>query len=492
VWRQVSQFGHLTRERQNFVSLRTVTRLKQCVLGSGDASALVQRVTAVSIPRASGIAPPKPVKTGSAPAHSDAAGNSAFTVELQTAIEERKPGTKDAKQDGGKPATDKKKDDLVPQAPVVALPQPIVQPQLAGAFGLPSGGVDPGAKTDSAPIQVTSDQPPPDTSALNMPLKAPTPPADAVKTDPKTQIAFALRLADLTPNREAVKPDLKTPPAFTPEDPTAQRSAIAVKDTPQPAADTKIDLPLKTIQPATSVIVAVPPREGAAPDSGAPTGGGASDQGAPRHTPPPPLTDLKSFRQAGAALEPMKTASKETPLQTSAPTLVTVAAEQPATQPSNRLTATPSVDVAAPLDLARPNPASKVTDVSVSIPVPRADSTGDDRIAIRMLQRGAEIHVSVRTPDTQLAQSLRQDLSKLATGLDQGGFRTETWRPAATTSTAQSNSNPQHESPAGNPNGDAAGSGSRSAGQGGQGEQKRRQQDERPRWVAELEQQQHQ
>src|SRR5260370_40368083 len=142
---RVSQFGHLTRERQNFVSLRTVTRLKHCVLRSGDASALVQRVTVVSIPRATGIAPPKFVKTGSAPA----AGNSIFRSELQTAIEERKPGTKDAKQEGGKPATEKKKDDLAPQAPVVGVPQPIVQPQPAAAFGLPSAGVDPGANTDS-------------------------------------------------------------------------------------------------------------------------------------------------------------------------------------------------------------------------------------------------------------------------------------------------------------------------------------------------------
>lgn len=488
----MSQFGHLTRGRQNFVSLRTVTRLKRCVLGSGDASALVQRVTAVSIPRASGIAPPKPAKTSSTPA----VGNSAFTNELQTAIEERKPGTQEAKQQGGKPVPEKKKDDPAFPAPVVGVLQPAVQAQPAAAFGLPSAGIEPGAKTDSAPMQVAIDQPPPDTSAAKVTLQAPTPPADAVATDQKTPLAFALRLADRTPNRETVQPDLKTPAASEPDDPTPQPPVMAVKDTPQAVADTKIDLPVKTpvktIEPAPSMIVAAPQREGA-PESGTHPGGGASDQGAPRHTPPQPLSDLKSFRQAGAALEPVKSASKETPLPSPGPAAVTMAADQPAPQPSNRLTATTSIDHApAPLEVARPNPASKVTDVSVTIPVPRADATGDDRIAIRMLQRGAEIHVSVRTPDTQLAQSLRQDLSKLSTGLDQGGFRTETWRPAATTSTAQSNASPQHESPAGNPNGDAAGSNGRSAGQGGQGEQKRRQQDERPRWVAELEQQQHQ
>jgi hypothetical protein len=103
-----------------------------------------------------------------------------------------------------------------------------------------------------------------------------------------------------------------------------------------------------------------------------------------------------------------------------------------------------------------------------------------------MLQKGSEIHVSVRTPDTQLAQSLRQDLGKLTTGLDQGGFRTETWRPAAA---AQSNTN--HQPSQDSPNRDGAASNARSGGNSnqGSGEQKRKQQDDRPRWVAELEQQ---
>jgi hypothetical protein len=111
-----------------------------------------------------------------------------------------------------------------------------------------------------------------------------------------------------------------------------------------------------------------------------------------------------------------------------------------------------------------------------------------------MLQRGSEIHVSVRTPDTQLAQSLRQDLGKLTTGLDQGGFRTETWRPTAANAAAQSNTNPQHQPTPDSPNREGAGPNARSGGNSGQGggEQKRRQQDDRPRWVAELEQQKNQ
>jgi hypothetical protein len=143
---------------------------------------------------------------------------------------------------------------------------------------------------------------------------------------------------------------------------------------------------------------------------------------------------------------------------------------------------------------AAPNPAALVTDVSVNLQVPRADASGGDRVAIRMLQVGSEIHVSVRTPDNQLAQSLRQDLGKLTTGLDQGGFRIETWRPTAANATTQSNTNPQHQPSQESPNRDTAGSNGGSGGNSGQGsgEQKRKQQDERPRWVAELEQQRNQ
>jgi hypothetical protein len=132
----------------------------------------------------------------------------------------------------------------------------------------------------------------------------------------------------------------------------------------------------------------------------------------------------------------------------------------------------------------------------VTVPIPRPEAATDERVSIRAVQKGAEIHVSVRTPDTQLAQSLRQDLGKLSTGLDQAGFRTEAWRPAAAVpgASTQSNSNPQREPSQGSPNHHWNGQNARSGDQGGRGsqDQRRKQQDDRPRWVAELEQQQNQ
>jgi hypothetical protein len=46
-------------------------------------------------------------------------------------------------------------------------------------------------------------------------------------------------------------------------------------------------------------------------------------------------------------------------------------------------------------------------------------------------ERGGDVHVAVRTPDTRLAGELREDLPALASRLEQSGFHAETWRPAA-------------------------------------------------------------
>jgi hypothetical protein len=56
---------------------------------------------------------------------------------------------------------------------------------------------------------------------------------------------------------------------------------------------------------------------------------------------------------------------------------------------------------------------------------------GDSRVEVRVTERGGDVHVAVRTPDTRLAGELREDLPALTNRLEQAGFRAETWRPAA-------------------------------------------------------------
>jgi hypothetical protein len=56
---------------------------------------------------------------------------------------------------------------------------------------------------------------------------------------------------------------------------------------------------------------------------------------------------------------------------------------------------------------------------------------GDHRVEVRLMERGGEVHVDVRTPDTHLASTLREDLPALSSRLAESGFRTDTWHPGA-------------------------------------------------------------
>ncbi|MGH9658695.1 MAG: hypothetical protein ACRD96_09135, partial [Bryobacteraceae bacterium] len=54
----------------------------------------------------------------------------------------------------------------------------------------------------------------------------------------------------------------------------------------------------------------------------------------------------------------------------------------------------------------------------------------NERIGLRVAQRGDELHVAVRTPDAQLTEQLRRHVDQLVASLDQAGFRSEVRQPA--------------------------------------------------------------
>ena len=58
-------------------------------------------------------------------------------------------------------------------------------------------------------------------------------------------------------------------------------------------------------------------------------------------------------------------------------------------------------------------------------------SGGDRRVELRVTERAGEVRVAVRTPDPQLAGSLRENLPTLSSKLNDSGFRAEIWHPAA-------------------------------------------------------------
>jgi hypothetical protein len=78
--------------------------------------------------------------------------------------------------------------------------------------------------------------------------------------------------------------------------------------------------------------------------------------------------------------------------------------------------------------LPEPAPAAgAVRDIQIRV------NQGGQHVDVRLTERGGEVHVSVRTPDAQLAGTLREDLPVLSAKLEQSGFRAETWRPGMST-----------------------------------------------------------
>ena len=454
------------------------------------------------------------------PASSDPANESPFKTHLHDAIQERKGETKGAGQDGKStdgdtPEHGKKKADSAQQPVVVAVIAATLPAPTTGALGLPTAGIEPGASGGNP--TVASDGTPQATPET-LPVTLPTPPAaPSQQGDLKANLAFALRLLDpqatesLSPSTApSINPDVSLQPIQATAMP-AQPAAPAIAGLGQLSSSLQPDAsvqPIKVTTPAAqpaAPAIAGPGQSGDASRQSAQqgTGSDASEKEPNKDEPKvdrprgagqaPPAFETKPAREVAATSTDVTSAHRETALQTPGPAQTVQASTSVAPrmpEPAGSAAVAPIAQRGAAASAeVRANTASEVTDVSVTIPVPRADSSGEDRVAIRMMQRGTEIHVSVRTPDTQLAQSMRQDLGKLATELDHAGFRTETWRPVAAPAQSQSSSN--HDSPHNAPNRDASGWDSPAGGQNGRGarDQKRQQQDQQPpRWVAELEQ----
>jgi len=160
-----------------------------------------------------------------------------------------------------------------------------------------------------------------------------------------------------------------------------------------------------------------------------------------------------------------------------AQTAVTASASAPASpdRSSGDKTSSP-LPTAAQMDrVIEPPATSSNTNHDVTIRIPDATDGG---MAVRFVQRAGEVYVSVRTSDTEMAQTLRGGLTDLVSSLQDGGIRTEVWQPGSDTSSSQGD--PQHAftNPDGS-NGNSSSSGSNS-------EQEANPQN-KPRWVEEME-----
>src|SRR5262249_39755441 len=103
---------------------------------------------------------------------------------------------------------------------------------------------------------------------------------------------------------------------------------------------------------------------------------------------------------------------------------------------------------------------------------------------VRFVERAGEVHVMVRTTDTEMAQTLRGGLNDLVGRMEHTGIRAEVWRPNQDAAPMQSDSQQQSW----DQRGDHQGSGSgRNHQQNPEERENDRQNGEKPRWVEELE-----
>ena len=107
------------------------------------------------------------------------------------------------------------------------------------------------------------------------------------------------------------------------------------------------------------------------------------------------------------------------------------AANQSSAAPPSPASSSSDLSVAARMDQvqeAPPAPSTSNHDITIRIP----GAASDQDTAVRFVERAGEVHVSVRTSDSEMAQTLRGGLSSLVTGSKTAAFAPRSGSPART------------------------------------------------------------
>lgn len=154
------------------------------------------------------------------------------------------------------------------------------------------------------------------------------------------------------------------------------------------------------------------------------------------------------------------------------------------------------VPQAAEVQAARPEAAKApaVREFSVVVPGRTSENgTTSPQVEVRVAERAGEVQVAVRTTDSRLTSSLRQDLPQLVSQLSDRGYRAETWHPGAAPGAGDGGAvRAGNDSSDARGDGDASGNsgrgGSDSAGRdGNHGQRQQQQQQNQPGWLDALE-----
>lgn len=137
-----------------------------------------------------------------------------------------------------------------------------------------------------------------------------------------------------------------------------------------------------------------------------------------------------------------------------------------------------AASTAATLDLEdQPSAARPMRELSLQI-----SSASDQKVDVRLVERAGEVHVSVSTPDADLAHEMRQELGSLTGKLAQSGFATEQFTPLSSGSSSlpDQRSTPGNQNPQGGQGQDSQSGGS------GQQQQPQDERGKRPAWLDEM------
>jgi hypothetical protein len=215
-----------------------------------------------------------------------------------------------------------------------------------------------------------------------------------------------------------------------PQEPPAVEPQIAAADRAGDVAFTMRLHPVVTGPPVKVETVASPP----ATDLGAtppPAPVNPTVWSHPTATVAAPVAGSKSPKQPHADDQSEPTRSQTHSIATARP-LPHAALESPSqpeciSTPSRFETPEPvrPIDVLPLEPPSEPKPAGAAHDIKLQV------TGGPQRIEVRLTERAGEVQVAVRTPDSHLAGSLRENLPTLSARLAENGYRTEAWHPAA-------------------------------------------------------------
>jgi len=392
--------------------------------------------------------------------------------------------------------------------PPLAAPPPPTVPVGDDASG--SGDASTAGQTAASPAD-----------AANLPDSLPAPPASSIaesvaslaqKGAPETITPGSITLANLA--AETLAPESATPGNAAPENAPPDASA------PDPVTGRNPELafgirlaasgPPATPQPAAAAQSSPSPGSGSAtpghdspadgtqvPDPNAPPAVEAVRSGAAavKAAPPAPGQGISTQPREPESRHPLAVAASS---ESGSAVAVSVAAPAASLQPGSGARGSAPQSAAPPAPAPPPTPSeppreSAVRELSLSVSGPSANGRTAGQVSLRVVERGGEVQVAVRTTDPQLAGDLRQNLPDLVSELSGRGYRAETWQPLAGTggdaSAVLRTGSTAADSSAGQSSSGQTGDGSRNGGSpAGQQQQQQRhgQNPNQPSWLQAL------